>query len=456
MGDSCKHKSLSNKPYKKIRYKNANNEYDDIELWICKNCNKKYFYSDMYNEGEVIKIAPGMYALSLKPTVKKIKEKKKIEQSENVHCEIEKKEENEYLEEKSVSPCGRNVIRLIKMDLSWSIINRPEKHQIYSATSIKNTEVRLEVIYDKLLGKIYNLQIGKKIYDDMEWCLKLEKHILKGGIRNRTVIVNDLVDETQRKKKKGTNKKREQRLQKRVIANRNLEYENQSELDEQRRKKELAEIRRKEKELFLKMEEENRLKRLQHKQQYLETLPQIGMRTMLIRKNTFKCMHNQHHVENVDATIKIISKKSGKCYLEQIAAGYCVECGHYYILESTYNNLKNKGIIACRVCDEKSINKSISNGMILAQESILMQYGYNVSQTEGLSEKARRKILALLIDERILSKNDIISYLDFFVLQRQYQDKFQVAISKWESDAEFVREYRLGEYSRYGVNAVYR
>ena len=142
--------------------------------------------------------------------------------------------------------------------------------------------------------------------------------------------------------------------------------------------------------------------------------------------------------------------------MEQVSAGYCFECGHYYILESTYNNLKSKGIIACRVCDEKSINRYNSNGMILAQESILMQCGYNVSQTEGLSEKARRKILALLIDERILSKNDIISYLDFFVSQRQYQDKFQVAISKWESDAEFVREYRIGEYSLCGVNAIYR
>ena len=71
MGDSCKHRSFSNKPYKKIRLKNHNNEYDDIDIWMCMKCNKKFFYSDMYNEGDVVKISPGMYAFSLKPKVKK-------------------------------------------------------------------------------------------------------------------------------------------------------------------------------------------------------------------------------------------------------------------------------------------------------------------------------------------------------------------------------------------------
>lgn len=30
------------------------------------------------------------------------------------------------------------------------------------------------------------------------------------------------------------------------------------------------------------------------------------------------------------------------------------------------------------------------------------------------------------------------------------------AISKWEDDREFVEEYKSGEYTKYGVNAIYR
>ena len=85
-----------------------------------------------------------------------------------------------------------------------------------------------------------------------------------------------------------------------------------------------------------------------------------------------------------------------------------------------------------------------------------MQYGYNVNQTEGLSATRRQKILAVLIDKSILGKNEIISYLDFFISQHQYHEKFWLAISKWETDREFVINYRLGEYHQYGVNAIYR
>ena len=61
-----------------------------------------------------------------------------------------------------------------------------------------------------------------------------------------------------------------------------------------------------------------------------------------------------------------------------------------------------------------------------------------------------------MIDKKILRKSEIVSYLDFFISQRQTQSKYQVAISKWEADREFVENYRIGEYHLYGVNAIYR
>ena len=80
-------------------------------------------------------------------------------------------------------------------------------------------------------------------------------------------------------------------------------------------------------------------------------------------------------------------------------------------MESTYQNLKMKGTPICRMSDEKAYLKGniLLNGVQLDQESILKQYGYSVSQEDSLSTARRRKILALLVDNKVLTRNDIIT-----------------------------------------------
>lgn len=184
-------------------------------------------------------------------------------------------------------------------------------------------------------------------------------------------------------------------------------------------------------------------------------LPEIGLKDFVVRRNVFKCMHNKHEIDNVVAMINI--DDDGKKQQIKISAGYCSQCKVYFILDSTYQSLKKKGMILCRITDEKNYMKgAYVNGMLLAQESVLMQYGYTVSQTEGLSATSRQKILAVIIDNRIMAKSEIISYLDFFISQRSSRSNMEIAISKWEADREFVENYRLGEYTQFGVKAIYR
>ena len=185
-------------------------------------------------------------------------------------------------------------------------------------------------------------------------------------------------------------------------------------------------------------------------------LHKIGVKDFIVRGNVFRCMHKSHQIQNVDAEVKV-SLNNGEDKLFQISAGYCQQCNVYFIMESTYQELKRKGIILCRVTDSKTYAKGgFMNGSKLAQESILMQYGYNVSQTVGLSARQRQKILAVMIDNKVLSKSEIISYLDFFIRQHGSRNNMGVAISKWEDDREFVEHYRSGEYTKFGVNAIYR
>ncbi len=184
-------------------------------------------------------------------------------------------------------------------------------------------------------------------------------------------------------------------------------------------------------------------------------IPQrIDAKDFVIRRSVFRCTHEQHKIEDLDAGVEIIDK-AGNVRLITVSAGYCPNCKVFFIMESSYENLKKRGIPICRVSDEKTYLKSNFTGsMTLAQESILMQYGYNVSQTEGLTGKRRHKILAVLIDKDIMSKSEIIGYLDFFIRQRQSSSKFKIAISKWENDREFVENYRTGEFRQYDVRAI--
>lgn len=168
-------------------------------------------------------------------------------------------------------------------------------------------------------------------------------------------------------------------------------------------------------------------------------------------------MHHDHHLQNIDAKIDIIDKL-GNIKHEIVSAGYCPNCNIFFLMESTYQKLKLKGTLVCRISDEKTyLNGTTSeNGMRLAQESILMQYGYNVSQLEDLSSARRKKILAVLVDNDVLTKSEIISYLDFFINQRKHQSRFEKAIEKWESDKEFIEDYKNGSYKQYGVKGIYR
>ena len=109
-------------------------------------------------------------------------------------------------------------------------------------------------------------------------------------------------------------------------------------------------------------------------------------------------MHDRHKLKNIEGIISVVNS-DGCIEKHIIPAGYCSECNLYFIMESTYEKIRGIGTPLCRLTDEKNYLQSTTHlkGISLAKESVLMQYGYNVSQEEGLTEKKRRTILASLI-----------------------------------------------------------
>ena len=239
-----------------------------------------------------------------------------------------------------------------------------------------------------------------------------------------------------------------------------LEAKKAHELEEKRRKERFDKQLAHEKMLLSRID-----KQLENIQQFQDSLNavihdhdnNIRVKDFVVRRTTFKCRHNYHKLQNIDGIIGVIDQ-DGNVRNVNVPAGYCPVCNTFFIMESTYQSLKSKGTPICRVSDEKAYlsDNTFINGMKLAQESVLKQYGYSVSQQEGLSSARRKKILALLVDNEVLTRSEIISYLDFFINQRKDLDKYGRAIDKWESDREFISEYKAGSYTRYGVGGIYR
>lgn len=181
---------------------------------------------------------------------------------------------------------------------------------------------------------------------------------------------------------------------------------------------------------------------------------QIGFKDFIIKCSAFKCMHGSHRIQNIVGVLNIIDEQ-GIIRETTIPAGYCAECNIFFVLESIYRDLSAKGIIMCRISDDMySIKNDYFYGGKIAKESILMQYGYNVSKSDNLSSKSRHTILALIIDNNILSKSEIISYLDFFINQRVSMNNMKCAISKWREDREFVKKYKNDNYLQVGIGSI--
>lgn len=168
----------------------------------------------------------------------------------------------------------------------------------------------------------------------------------------------------------------------------------------------------------------------------------IYVEDFIIKGNVFKCKDKLHNIKDIIAEFDIINN-DGEIVACKVPAGYCENCNVYFILESIYFELRQRGIILCKIVDEKSYYKKLTTGeRNMASQSILMEYGYHVSQRKELSAENRRLILSVLLDNNIISKSEIISYLNLFISQKKSMYNMQTAVSRWKEDKLFVEKYQ--------------
>lgn len=185
-----------------------------------------------------------------------------------------------------------------------------------------------------------------------------------------------------------------------------------------------------------------------------ENHSEIHLKDFVIKRNSFRCVHSEHALKDISASITIINQK-GNFETMKVPAGYCKDCNVYLIFDDVYKRILSRGTPICRMYDWKAIESgSTAGNMMLAQESLLRQYGYNVNANEGLSFDRRKRILQILVDNHIMTKSEIVSYLKFFSSQRKNNSSMKMAVEKWNSDKAFIENYKISSLQNYYVGSL--
>ena len=178
----------------------------------------------------------------------------------------------------------------------------------------------------------------------------------------------------------------------------------------------------------------------------------ITMQDLVVRSNGFYC--NKHHeLEDMVGEVDI-RDRVGRIYTCLMPIVFCRSCSVYYVLEETYLDIKKKGIIMCQILSFKEYQKSgvKCNAYDWQAMSPLRKWGYTVSQIENYSDVQRQGILEDIVDYSGLSKDEVLSYLDFFI--RINSQRNEKAMEKWKSDREYIAKYQLGTAKRVRIRSV--
>lgn len=156
----------------------------------------------------------------------------------------------------------------------------------------------------------------------------------------------------------------------------------------------------------------------------------------------FKGFLNLKKENTVDYYIYVNDICTKKRY--KLLVAYNSKIKRYYISDTQIRKLHKAGIYPQAffyICNVGSIP---FNKADFREFSKLALYGYSAGKN-GLNRKERHKILKHILDNRILTRYQIIEHLQGLIhLRERRKDKdFSIAIKNWEDDIAFVNDYSL-------------
>lgn len=176
---------------------------------------------------------------------------------------------------------------------------------------------------------------------------------------------------------------------------------------------------------------------------------QYEKHTLYVYQGTIKCTRNHHRTVCVTANIPTASN-----IIAVLNVNLCLECHRFFISYDEYARyLERYKSLLTRIVLVNGNGSELFSGNF-AEASPLKLCGYSVSQSKGFSQQERENLLAEVIHNGIMSKPDVIQYLNWFIKMNGHKTGNSIAKEKWESDLAFVRSLDIKKQTTYTISNV--
>ena len=181
---------------------------------------------------------------------------------------------------------------------------------------------------------------------------------------------------------------------------------------------------------------------------------EIDFKKFIVHSDMDYCDEEEHDYEEIVAHIFVYNKGIVTPY--KCTAYYCNDCNAYYIMESTYEELKRHGRIMCQVFSQDAFFDYMDGDGFgeLNPESLLHRIGYNVGQAENLSSEERHTILEYGIESGLLTKKKIDDHLSFLINTNEGRRNYSKAIEKWKEDRKWALNYKTSGKRLVGIKYI--
>ena len=133
---------------------------------------------------------------------------------------------------------------------------------------------------------------------------------------------------------------------------------------------------------------------------------------------------------------------------------YCGACNKFYMSYSVYEHYREHyGILLGKIKMDSASTSGVDD-IILSEFSPLKLCGYSVNQQDDYSKAERQYIISKVIEKKILSKIEVIRYLEYFISRNGQKSNNSVALQKWKEDLDFVLQYKLSEQDKYKIKRI--
>ena len=136
-----------------------------------------------------------------------------------------------------------------------------------------------------------------------------------------------------------------------------------------------------------------------------------------------------------------------------MTVNYCKNCNKFFVNYTTYQLYREQYGILIGNFQFDSDDFVAPNGF-LSEFSPLKLCGYSVSQIEGYSDYERQYIISKIIDKKIMSKSDIVRYLEYFIHMNGKKKGNEIALSKWKSDLEYTLSYNTESQEQFTISEI--